>query len=155
MRTRNRSAHGRTSRGSPTCKATKTPPLSGVGHYDEERVLPGINLYVTGGGPNAFLIDLNGNQLHKWSVPFDDAFPNYDRKRDIGAKYWRYAHLYEDGSLVVVFTRHGILKIDRFWKQRVGKGTKPPWQEKHPRETRIVSAYPIQSRRNAEPPTLS
>lgn len=98
----------------------KAPPLSGVVLHAEERVIPGINLYVTGSGPNAFLMDMNGNLLHQWNVPFDEAFPNYERKRDIGVEYWRYAHLYEDGSLVAIYPRHGILRVDRdsniIWK---------------------------------------
>ncbi|NNE08898.1 MAG: hypothetical protein HKN20_10105, partial [Gemmatimonadetes bacterium] len=89
------------------------PPLSGVILHDEERAAPGLNFYMTAGGPSAFLMDMDGEVLHTWTLPFEQAFPSFTGNVRIGAEYWRYAHLYEDGRVLAIFARHGIIMVDK------------------------------------------
>lgn len=89
------------------------PPLSSVIRHDAERAWQGLNFYVTAGGPNAFLMDMDGEILHTWTIQFADAFPDFSGFVRIGAEYLRYAHLYEDGRVAAIFARHGMVMLDR------------------------------------------
>jgi hypothetical protein len=82
----------------------------GVTVHDESRSWPGLNLYVSGHGPEAILIDMSGEVLHRWRLPFDEAFREVPEGSN--PTYWRRVHLLPDGSLLAIFQAGGMVKVD-------------------------------------------
>lgn len=96
----------------------------GVVAYDAERAFAGVNLLVSGHGPEAVLTDMHGNVLHRWSRRFDQIWPGRKKRlRDStsGAHYFRRAFPQPDGDLLVIFEGLGIARLDRrselVWKK--------------------------------------
>jgi len=91
------------------------PTVSDVTVHDSARARPGLNFYTSGHGPEAFLIDMEGRELHRWRVDFADAFPDHSgRSHDRhGAEHWRRAKLLPDGGVLAIFEGIGILRCDR------------------------------------------
>jgi hypothetical protein len=89
-------------------------PETGVTRHDGEAAQPGINLYTSGHGPVAFLVDMDGNELHRWRHDYRDAFPDYpaDRPLDLAMAWWCWVHLYENGDLLALFNGAGIVKVN-------------------------------------------
>ncbi len=86
----------------------------GVTIHDRERVAAGWNLWTSGHGPEAFLMDMEGEIHHTWRLAFAEAFPGrqVDTERP-GTQYWRRVQLLPDGSLLAIFEGHGLVKVDR------------------------------------------
>jgi hypothetical protein len=86
----------------------------GVTVHDTDRAAPGSNFYTSGHAPTALLIDMDGNVLHRWSVRFDEVWPEHE---DMGKKEYahfiRRAHLFENGDILAVWDSIGIAKIDK------------------------------------------
>jgi hypothetical protein len=74
---------------------------SGVVVHDRDRAWPGYNLYCSRSAPEAFLIDMEGEVVHKWSYPE----PSFD--------LWDYAIMLDQGELVVVQKFKKLMKLDR------------------------------------------
>jgi hypothetical protein len=95
---------------------TRPPPNEqGVSILDADRIQPGANLYVSGQGPEAHLIDRDGTVLHKWAFDWYDAWPDQAKRpngRSEFPNHWRRAHLYENGDLLVIWGGQGIARID-------------------------------------------
>jgi len=92
------------------------PPsgAQGVTVHVPDAVQPGWNLYTSGHAEAAFLMDLDGRELHRWSSSFEDAFPDVDVPDGAEhASYWRRAHLYPNGDLLAIYEGAGMLKLDR------------------------------------------
>lgn len=86
----------------------------GVTIHDAAAVSPGNNLYVSGVGPEAHLIDRDGKVLHHWKRPWKDVFPAHEWKRKAAfPDHWRRALLLEDGSLFVIWGGQGMARLDR------------------------------------------
>ncbi len=85
--------------------------VEGVVRYDRERAAPGLNLYSSGHGPEALLMDMEGRILHRWSRASRDVWSGKRLSRP-GATYFRRAFLLEDGELLVIFEGIGIVKLD-------------------------------------------
>ena len=86
----------------------------GVIRYDPELSAAGLNLYSSGHGPEAILMDMNGQRLHVWSLPYEKAFPDrLPPPIPMTAGYWRKVHLYPNGDLLAVFEGMGLIKLDR------------------------------------------
>jgi hypothetical protein len=96
------------------------PELDGVvlhrpGAFD------GLNLYNSGHAPEATLMDMQGNVLHRWSSDFERSFPDHPRIRsagkpeqgDMNVLFWRRVHLFENGDLLAIHEGLGIVKLDR------------------------------------------
>ena len=86
----------------------------GVVHLDPDRVRPGLSLRVGANRPEAVLMDLDGTVRHRWSLAFEDAFP--DRPLDpeaVGQRYWRRVNLLPDGGLIAIHEGQGIVRVDR------------------------------------------
>ena len=82
--------------------------------YDPEATWAGLNLLTSGHAPAAYLIDMNGNILHRWERAFDEIFPAAQLdSNQANVTFWRRARVYPDGDLVVVFTGGGIVRLDR------------------------------------------
>ncbi len=90
------------------------PDISNVTIFKEEKVFPGLNLYNSGHGPEAFLIDMSGKLLHKWRFEFSRLCPGCPVPENTNNhEFWRRVHLYDDGSLLAIFDGFGIIKIDK------------------------------------------
>jgi hypothetical protein len=86
----------------------------GVVQYDPELSQEGLNLYSSGHGPEAVLMDMHGQRLHVWSLPYEEAFPDHlPPPIPITAGYWREVYLYPNGDLLAVFEGMGLIKVDR------------------------------------------
>ncbi|GJM43787.1 MAG: hypothetical protein DHS20C21_06290 [Gemmatimonadota bacterium] len=83
----------------------------GVTRWDPERSAPGWNLYTSGHGPEAILMDMEGNELHRWRRDYLEIWPGR-KKNQVGQEYWRRARLLPDGDLVVLFEGQGIARLD-------------------------------------------
>ncbi|MEW5894181.1 MAG: arylsulfotransferase family protein [Candidatus Omnitrophota bacterium] len=83
---------------------------SGVAVYKEEKVCPGLNLYVSGHRPEAGIVDMHGNIVHRWTYDADDIWTS-DRGLNYGL--WRRVYLYENGDILAVWERLGLVKLDK------------------------------------------
>lgn len=70
----------------------------------------GLNLYVSGHGPEATLMDMRGRTLHRWGLGFADAFPGKTSSRR--TLFWRRARLLDNGDLLAIYEYAGIVRID-------------------------------------------
>jgi hypothetical protein len=82
---------------------------SGVVLYDEARAWSGYNLYCSRTSPEAYLVDMNGAVVHRWS---------YSQADD---RTWDHALLLEGGDLMVLNKFVNVFKLDRnsnlIWRQ--------------------------------------
>jgi hypothetical protein len=85
--------------------------VEGVVRHDPTRAFAGLNLYTSGHGPEALLMDMDGRILHRWSRPARDAWSGKKLTRS-GATYFRRAFLLENGDLLAIFEGIGIVKLD-------------------------------------------
>jgi len=86
----------------------------GVSKYDPKKSFKGLNFYLSGHSPSAILMDMEGNLLHVWHYPFENAWKDYPGKLNVDHKsFWRRAHLYENGDLLAIFEGLGMIKLDR------------------------------------------
>lgn len=89
--------------------------VSGVTRYDESRVTPGRNLLVSGHAPEALLLDMDGNVLHRWAIDFASVWPDYPLPPGYvhQVHYWRRAYAQPNGDLLAIFEGLGLVKLDR------------------------------------------
>ncbi len=83
---------------------------SGVVVHQRDRVEPGLNLVTSGHGPEAFLMDMDGEPLHTWRLPYAEALPGC---RCANQSYWRRVGLLPEGELLAIFDGCGLVRIDR------------------------------------------
>ena len=85
-----------------------------ITQHDRQRACHGLNLYTSGHGPEAILMDMEGNELHRWQCRFEDAFPESPLKANpiYMMNYWRRASLFENGDLLVIFEGLGLVKLN-------------------------------------------
>ena len=55
-------------------------PDTGVLEHDRRSVDPGYNLLLSGHAPAAFLLDMDGEIVHRWSATFAEVWPGRDVK---------------------------------------------------------------------------
>ena len=75
------------------------------------------NLYNSAHAAQAFLIDMGGNEVHRWARSFKEAFPGlpeatgewYDQSH--WRNYWRRVHLFPNGEMLALFEGNGLIKI--------------------------------------------
>jgi len=88
--------------------------LSGVTRHERERAHAGLNLYTSGHAPEALLVDMQGQVLHRWKKDFLEVWPDFPPELTTpGLQYWRRAHLFENGDLLAIHEGLGIVKLDR------------------------------------------
>jgi len=92
----------------------KPPPSdrSGVTHFDRDRAQNGLNLIVSGHNAEAILVDMEGNELHRWRYPYDE-IKNAEKIDHWLKNNWRRAYLYENGDLLAIYEDIGLIKIDK------------------------------------------
>lgn len=89
-------------------------PKQNVTKYIKDKTYRGLNLYTSGHGPEAILIDMNGNILHTWHLDIWSIWPDFRPFPGTNLhKYWRRALLMENGDLFAIFTGIGLIKIDK------------------------------------------
>ena len=73
----------------------------------------GLNFYVSGHGPEAVLMDMDGNPVHRWRFEYERAFPNtHLPTTPVGGGFWRRALLLPDGDVIAIFEGQGLIRID-------------------------------------------
>ena len=86
----------------------------GVTVYSRNEVLPGLNFYASGHGPEAVLMDMNGRVKHRWRKGFEEIWPDaVNDRQKLGAKWWRRVYLYPNGDLLAIFEGLGLIKLDK------------------------------------------
>jgi len=105
--------------------SVKAPEVSDVTVYKKDKAHNGLNLYVSGHKPSAFLIDMNGAVIHEWGMWIWEVWPRISDlikkiKEDPDTQYfeplpnfWRMVHLFENGDLLAIYEGIGIIKIDK------------------------------------------
>jgi hypothetical protein len=109
------------------------PPLS-VGKIDRpDKTCDGFTLLMYGGGSQAVLVDMAGNVVHRWHVPFSELWPDpahVGGRVEDAAVYFNDGHLFPNGDLLVVVegpinqnnwsNGYGLAKLDKdshvLWK---------------------------------------
>ena len=78
----------------------------------------GFAFYTSGHGPLALLMDLSGEELHRWSKPFSELWPErvVDERRS-EHQYWRRATLRPDGDVLAIVEGQGLVRLD--WDSQV------------------------------------
>jgi len=79
--------------------------------HDATRAYRGFNFYTSGHAPEALLCDMDGRVLHRWRYDFHDVWP--DRHIPPDMRFWRRAHLFENGDLLAIYEGRGIVKLDK------------------------------------------
>ncbi len=90
------------------------PAESAVTAYDVARAQPGLNLYTSGHRPEAVLMTMQGEVLHRWTYRYQDAFGDHRFPwTTSGVEHWRRVHLLPGGELLAIHEGQGILKLSR------------------------------------------
>ena len=80
--------------------AENTLDKKGVTRYDRERAFNGINIYNPRHLPEAWLMDMSGRILHKWS------------KKTDGVNQWYHTKLFPNGDLLVLIKDEMLFRLD-------------------------------------------
>lgn len=93
----------------------EAPKDTGIVVHDEKRAFDGLNFVVSAHKPSAFIMDMKGNILHEWSLDFEKVLPNKPdfRHEESHKIFWRRAHLFPNGDLLIIFEGIVIAKIDK------------------------------------------
>jgi hypothetical protein len=96
----------------------EAPIKQGITIYDANLAYDGFNLYCSGHAPEAGIMDMKGNILHKWTYNFEDI--------PIGGKYdftdpifresithWRRVYLYENGDILAIHDGVLLIRLDK------------------------------------------
>ena len=89
----------------------EAPIAVGVTYFDETRAHPGLNLYCSGHGAEAVLMDMHGEVVHRWSRPFSKV-PSQREPLIRTQLTWRKVHLLAGGDLLVCYEGLGLARID-------------------------------------------
>ena len=95
------------------------PAESDVTVYNDKLAYNSLNLIVSGHAPEALLITMSGDIIHRWSCGLTKAWPELVTKKASATKYWkskmywRRAHLMGNGDLYAIFEGVGIIKLDK------------------------------------------
>ena len=87
----------------------------GVVRHDRSVAWEGYNLLLSGHGPGASLLDMQGKSVHSWTASVADVWSAKDpaKAQNGHGSYWKRAHLFGNGDLIAMFERHGLVKLDR------------------------------------------
>lgn len=81
----------------------------GIIRYNPDLAEAGLNLYSSGHAAEAFLMDMEGRLMHRWSKPILAVWP--DSKNTFA--YFRKARLVSGGRLLVIFEGNGVAALDK------------------------------------------
>lgn len=92
-----------------------------VDHAD--KTYDGFTLYTATEGPRATLLDMRGNVVHRWELPFRQAWPKAPHIEDPLPDdhiHWFGCHLYPNGELLAIYHAdgdtpygYGLVKVDK------------------------------------------
>ena len=92
------------------------PAGDGVTLHDRERSHAGLNLWMDGHAAEAVLMDMEGRELHRWSLPIDSAFggqlPVEPADTLPFQAFWRRVKLLDNGDLLVIYEGQGLVRIN-------------------------------------------
>ena len=94
----------------------------GVTIYDPKRAYNGYTLYTSAGGSYASLINMHGQEVHRWSLPYSKVWKTTPEGRDAQSDkliYWTKAVMLPNGDLVAIYISaadtpwgYGMVKLD-------------------------------------------
>ena len=97
--------------------ADGTVPGDGRGQvttHDPERAQPGYNFYASGHGPEAVLMDNQGQEIHRWHHEFWETFSDYPlRKYHGGTNNFRRVRLLEGGDVIGIHEGLALVRFDK------------------------------------------
>jgi hypothetical protein len=120
-------------RGTEALPEERLPPLA-VGKIDKpDKTCDGFTLCMYGGNSQAVLINMNGDTVHEWHVPFSQLWsapPHLKGRIDDVSVYFNDGHIYPNGDLLAVIegpvsrdnpsNGYGMVKLDKdsrvLWK---------------------------------------
>src|SRR5262249_49566839 len=79
---------------------TLQPVLNGYASHD------GFTLYTATDGPRATLLDMRASMVHRWELPFRQAWSQAPHVKDPlpdGQIHWFRGHLYANGDLLAIY----------------------------------------------------
>ena len=82
-------------------------PRRGVVAYDRSRAFPGVNFYTSVGG-DAWLIDMDGRILYRWSNPAHLAPARWNGTNS----FWEFSYLFPDGRLLASRVNGDLVELD-------------------------------------------
>ncbi|MEQ8267144.1 MAG: arylsulfotransferase family protein [Parvibaculum sp.] len=93
----------------------------GVITYISKKALNGYTLYTSSHEASAFLIDMNGDEVHRWHVPPEKIWNRDDTAGSLGPfVYIRKSYMYPNGDLLAVYEGSGdtpwglgLVKLDK------------------------------------------
>jgi Arylsulfotransferase (ASST) len=95
----------------------------GVTRYDPERAFAGYTLFTSGHSDSAYLIDMQGNVVHKWHLPYEKVWNPHSAittQPPLHSTFMSDAYLYPNGDLLAVYASPmevpwgcGLVKMDR------------------------------------------
>ena len=96
------------------------PAGEGVVIHERGAAYSGLNLYHSGHAPEAFLMDMNGQILHRWHRVYEESFERLTQSQPRVVAdgvamnaFWRRVRVYPNGDLLAIFEGLGIVKLDR------------------------------------------
>ena len=92
--------------------AARPVEKSGVLLYDQAETAPGVNLFSSGEGAIAYLMENDGTVIHRWEQGFYETWPE-GQSTGHGTGYWHRVALLPDGGLLAIFYLHGMVRLDR------------------------------------------
>jgi hypothetical protein len=98
----------------PYLRGYRSSEKSGVLVEDQAHMQDGWTLYTSGHAPVAILMASNGKVVHTWTADVATAFPGMviQKEPEEWERYLNVAHLYPDGSIVVMFSHIGLVRLD-------------------------------------------
>lgn len=91
------------------------PPqaVRGVTVYDAELAQGGLNLLTSAHAAVALLLDMEGKEVHRWTLERDRVWPQLaDYGSDHARKYFRRVHLFENGDLLAIYEYTGVVRLN-------------------------------------------
>jgi hypothetical protein len=98
-------------------------PEGTVTDFVSDKACDGLTLYTTNTGSWAALMDMHGNVLHQWQMPFSKAFPHPEHISNPFTDdriHWFRAHLFPNGDLLAIYHAdgdtpygYGLVKLDK------------------------------------------
>lgn len=95
----------------------------GVTVDQAEKTFDGFTLYTTTCGARATLIDMRGNEVHRWELPFSKALlkpPSIAKPLPDSMIHWFRCHVYPNGDLLAIYQTdvdtpagYGLVKLDK------------------------------------------
>lgn len=95
----------------------------GVTIHESDAVYEGLTLYTSGDGAYANLIDMDGNVVHRWSLPYSEVWqesPRGAKPQSDDLMFWDKVRMLPNGDLIAIYDAandspwgYGMVKLDR------------------------------------------